>query len=130
VRDDQLTIARKEITSTIMIGVDAHKRNHTLVAVDELGRQLAERTVTATSDGHLAAVDWAAQWPQRSWAVEDCRHLTRRLEADLIRAGEIIVRVPTRLMADSRRTGRDGTRAGQVRPDRRSGSRPGGAARA
>ena len=36
------------------------------------------------------------------WAVEDCRHLSRRLEADLLRAGEVIVRVPPKLLAHAR----------------------------
>jgi hypothetical protein len=34
--------------------------------------------------------------------VEDCRHLSRRLERDLLGAGERIVRVPTKLMAHAR----------------------------
>ena len=37
----------------IMIGIDAHKRTHTAVAIDEVGRELAIRTVAATSSGHL-----------------------------------------------------------------------------
>lgn len=37
------------------------------------------------------------------FAVEGCRHLTRRLEADLLRAGQQVVRVHTRLMAGARR---------------------------
>jgi hypothetical protein len=92
----------------VVVGVDAHKRTHTLVAVDQVGRKLAERTVATTSDGHLQAVTWAAQWPQPqvTFALEDCRHLTRRLEADLLRAGHRVVRVPTRLMATARRSGR------------------------
>jgi transposase len=90
----------------VVVGVDAHKRTHTLVAVDEVGRKLAERLVAATSEGHLQAVAWAAQWPDVLFAVEDCRHLTRRLEADLLRAGHRVVRVPTRLMAGARRAGR------------------------
>jgi hypothetical protein len=40
----------------VTIGADAHKRTHTFVAVDEVGRKLDEKTVTATSDGHLQAV--------------------------------------------------------------------------
>jgi transposase len=36
-----------------------------------------------------------------TFALEDCRHLTRRLEGDLLRAGQRVVRVPTRLMAGS-----------------------------
>ncbi|MDD7942915.1 transposase [Actinomycetospora lutea] len=38
-------------------------------------------------------------------ALEDCRHLTRRLERDLLGAGHRVVRVPTQLMA-GRRGGR------------------------
>jgi transposase len=34
--------------------------------------------------------------------VEDCRHLSRRLERDLLTAGEVIVRVPTKMMAHAR----------------------------
>ena len=90
-----------------MIGVDAHKRTHTLVAVDEAGRKLGERTLAATTEGHLEAIQWAFRWPERRFALEDCRHLTRRLEADLLRAGEAVTRVPTRLMAVARRTGRE-----------------------
>jgi transposase len=36
------------------------------------------------------------------WAVEDCRHLSRGFERDLLGAGERIVRVPPKLMANAR----------------------------
>jgi hypothetical protein len=52
----------------VMIGTDSHKRTHTAVALDEVGRRLAEKMVPATSDGHLALVSWARQWPQVSFA--------------------------------------------------------------
>jgi transposase len=91
----------------VVIGVDAHKRSHTLVACDARGRALDQVTVATTTAGHLAAIEWAARWQRRQWAVEDCRHLTRRLEADLIRAGEPVLRVPTKLMADTRRGARE-----------------------
>lgn len=90
----------------VTIGVDAHKRSHTFVAVDGVGRELATKTVAATTEGNLAGVAWARAWSLRRWALEDCRHLTRRLEADLLRSGEAVVRVPTRLMAGARRGGR------------------------
>jgi transposase len=77
-----------------------------MVAVDQVGRRLGETTVTTTSDGHLALLRWSAQWPQVTLALEDCRHLTRRLEADLLAAGQPVVRVPTRLMAATRRGAR------------------------
>ena len=91
----------------VILGVDAHKRTHTLVAVDEVGRKLGERTVSATRDGHLEAIAWAARWAERQFALEDCRHVTRLLEADLLAAGEAVLRVPPQLMAGARRGGRE-----------------------
>lgn len=91
----------------VIIGVDSHKRTHTFVAVDEAGRKLTEKTLTATTEGHLDALAWSERWPERRWAIEDCRHLTRRLESDLLVGGEEVARVPTRLMAGERRGGRE-----------------------
>lgn len=90
----------------VIIGADSHKRTHTFVALDEVGRRLGDATFAATTDGHLAALSWAGQWAQRRWALEDCRHLTRRLEGDLLRAGEAVVRVPPKMMAAERRASR------------------------
>ena len=42
-----------------VIGVDAHRRTHTLVAVDQLGRKLAQKTIGTSSDSHAEAVRWA-----------------------------------------------------------------------
>jgi len=91
----------------ITIGVDSHKRTHTVVAVDGNGRRLAEKTLATTPAGHLELVRWSRRWRERRWALEDCRHLTRRLEADLVRAGELVVRVPPKLMAGPRRSARE-----------------------
>jgi transposase len=89
----------------VRFGVDAHKRSHTIVAVDAVGRVLASLTVQATSAGQLKALRWPeAVAEERLWALEDCRHLTRRLEVDLLRAGESVVRVPPKMMAGARRS--------------------------
>ena len=91
----------------VVIGVDSHKRTHTVVATDGTGRKLAEKTVVATSTGHLELVRWAGRFTDHSWVLEDCRHLSRRLSTDLLRAGETVVRVPPRLMAGARRSSRE-----------------------
>ena len=91
----------------VVIGVDSHKRSHTAVAVDGTGRKLAETTVAATESGHLELVRWAARFTERTFALEDCRNLSRRLSSDLLVAGERAVRVPPRLMAETRRSGRE-----------------------
>ncbi|NYI77110.1 IS110 family transposase [Nocardioides panzhihuensis] len=95
-----------------MIGADSHKRTHTVVALDEVGRRLATKTVRTNDEGHLALVEWAAQFADRDdegvrFALEDCRHLTRRLESDLLAAGHRVIRVPTRLMAGVRQSSRE-----------------------
>ncbi len=90
----------------VVLGADTHKRNHTLVAADEAGVELGSITVGATAEGHLKLVRWAAAWPERRWAIEDCRALSRRLEADLLATGESVVRVPPKMMAGVRRSAR------------------------
>ena len=91
-------------SSMITLGIDAHKRTHTVVAVDEVGRQVGTKTTAATtSEDHLEIIRWADRFGlERQWAVEDCRHLSRRLESDMLAAGERIVRVPPKLMAHAR----------------------------
>nr|WP_306307694.1 hypothetical protein [Nocardia araoensis] len=53
----------------IVIGIDAHKRTHTAVAADELGRQLSTKTVGTTSNDHLKLLKWAQTQsdPDRLW---------------------------------------------------------------
>lgn len=36
------------------------------------------------------------------WAVKDCRHLSARLERDLLTDGQSVVRVPPKMMAEQR----------------------------
>lgn len=90
----------------VVIGVDEHRRSHTLVAVDEVGRKVGERTAAAASEGHLAALEWAPRWSAARFALEDCRHVTRR-EGELLAAGCAVVRVPTQLIATAWRAGRE-----------------------
>ena len=92
----------------VVVGADVHKRSHTFVAVDEVGRKLGEKTVTATSPGHIAALMWAREQfgTDLVWGIEDCRNMSARLERDLLGAGQRVVRVPTKLMAQTRKSAR------------------------
>lgn len=94
--------------SRVVVGSDVHKRTHTFVAADQAGRKLGELTVKAVTDGHDKAIRWARErfGEDLIWAIEDCRHLSARLEADLLEAGEQVVRVPPKMMAEQRRTAR------------------------
>lgn len=93
----------------VVLGLDVHKGTHTAVAVDDVGGKLAERTVRATDAGHAQLVRWAHRefdGQPLLWAVEDCRHLTARLERTLLDGGQRVVRVPPKLMAGARSSAR------------------------
>jgi transposase len=100
----------------IVIGADTHKRTHALAAVDAgTGRQRGARQIKAEEAGHLAAVRWARGLDeQRVWAIEDCRHVSRRLEQALIAAGERVVRVAPHRMGASRRGEREPGKSDEI----------------
>ena len=93
----------------IVIGADTHKGSHALAAVDEgTGKVRGHREIKADDAGHLAAVRWARSLDEeRVWAIEDCRHVSRRLEQALLAAGERVVRVPPQRMGASRKGERE-----------------------
>jgi transposase len=89
----------------VLLGVDPHKDTHTVVAVDQAGRQLDQTTVPARSLGHGELVGWARTLarprptelgggglPARHWPAG-----TRPAGC-----GERALRVPPRLMAGAR----------------------------
>jgi transposase len=100
----------------IVIGADIHKSTHALAAVDAATGVLSgELEVRADEPGHLAALRWARELEEdRVWAIEDCRHLSRRFEQALIVAGERVVRVPPMMMGQSRRAEREPGKSDQI----------------
>jgi transposase len=100
----------------IVIGVDTHKGSHALSAVDEgTGRVRGSREIKADEPGHLDAVRWARGLDgERVWAIEDCRHVSRRLEQALLAAGERVVRVPPKMMGASRRSERERGKSDEI----------------
>jgi transposase len=95
----------------IVIGIDPHKRTHTAAAVDSTtGEFMAELTVSATEEGHEQLRSWAHELAREraiGFAIEDCRHVSGRLERRLIDRGERVVRVPPKLMGQARRGQRE-----------------------
>jgi transposase len=92
----------------IMIGTDTHKQTHTVSAVfAETGQLAGELTAPARQAGFREFLDWARGLDQqRVWAIEDCRHVSGSFERFLIAAGERVVRVPPKMMGQSRRAER------------------------
>ena len=92
----------------IVVGVDCHKKTHTAVAVDQVtGEWRTELTVKAHDAGHQDLLEWACSLgDERSFALEDCRHVSGRLERFLLASGQSVVRVPPKVMAGARRSSR------------------------
>jgi transposase len=92
----------------IVLGADTHKRPHTIAAVSAAtGELIGEQTVQVGAKGFAALVVWARELgSERVWALEDCRHVSGSFERFLIQRGERVLRVTTKLMADSRRRAR------------------------
>ncbi len=93
----------------IVIGVDTHKRSHTLVALDATtGITRGQLTIPASDDGTLEALRFAAELDgERAWALEDCRHVNGRLERGLVASGDRVVRVAPGLTETPRRAVRE-----------------------
>ncbi len=91
----------------IVIGIDAHKRTHTASPPIRWGNSYRRKplarqakTTSRSCNGREGKDD------ECIWAIEDCRHLSRRLERNLIASGERVVRVPPKLMAHARDSAR------------------------
>lgn len=89
----------------IVIGTDTHKLTHTCGAVFAGTGQLAgELTAAAREAGFRELLAWGRGLDEeRVWAIEDCRHVSGSFERFLIASGEQVVRVPPKLMGESRR---------------------------
>jgi len=88
----------------MVVGCDPHKRSITCGAVAaSSGAARGERTAPAHADGFDVLLRWArALDGERVWAIEDCRHVSGRLERFLLARGERVVRVAPKLMAGAR----------------------------
>jgi transposase len=93
----------------IVIGSDPHKSNHAFAAADAgTGELLGSEAVEASAAGLERALGWGrALGAPRVWAIEDCRHVSGRLERFLVGRGERVVRVAPRLMAGARKSSRE-----------------------
>jgi transposase len=85
--------------AAVMIGVDPHKGSHTAVAIDAAEVPLGEVRVRASVAQAGKLLEWAAAWPERTWAVEGAGGLGHVLAQQLLAAGEQVVDVQPKLGA-------------------------------
>ena len=83
--------------TAVMIGVDPHKGSHTAVAIGVAEQSLGKLRVDASDRQAGELVAWAAEWPERTWAVEGAAGLGRLLAQQLVAAGERVLDVPPKL---------------------------------
>jgi hypothetical protein len=85
--------------AAVMIGVDPHKGSHTAVAIDAAERQLGTVRVRASACQAGKLVEWATEWPERTWAVEGAGGLGHLLAQQLLAAGEQVLDIQPKLGA-------------------------------
>ncbi len=83
--------------AAVMIGVDPHKGSHTAVVIGAAEEPLGEIRVRASAAQAGKLVEWAADWPERTWAVEGAGGLGRLLAQQLVAAGERVLDVQPKL---------------------------------
>ncbi len=90
------------------IGVDTHKVQHVLVALDDQGRRCGVHHSTNTPEGWIEALSWAqARGDAREWGIENSGSLGKGFAQALIDQGETHVReVSPQRTAQYRRHGR------------------------
>ena len=85
--------------AAVMIGVDPHKASHTAVAIDAAEAPLGTVRIRASASQASKLVEWAADWPERTWAVEGAGGLGHLLAQQLVAAGELVIEVQPKLGA-------------------------------
>jgi transposase len=90
------------------IGVDTHKKTHTLVVIDEQGRAVGTRIIANTPEGWVGGQAWTAAWAgPHTWGIENSGSLGKGFAQFLLTQGETLVcEVSPHRTAQYRRRGR------------------------
>ena len=84
----------------VSIGVDAHKRLHVAVALDDAGRVVDRWRGANSPDGWQEIYEWAAHLGEpRQWGIEGAWNYGRGLAQCLTAAGETVYEINPRWTA-------------------------------
>jgi transposase len=84
----------------VVVGVDPHKKQVTIEAVDQDGKTLAVGEFGTDTDGYRLMLAYVRrQWPHHRWAVEGANGVGRPLAQRLLAQGEDVVDVSAKLAA-------------------------------
>lgn len=83
----------------VMIGIDPHKGSHTVSAIEQGESALGELRIRSGAGQVGRLVGWAAQWPERTWAIKGASGMGHLLAQELVAAGEQVLDVQPKLAA-------------------------------
>ena len=100
----------------VTLGVDAHKRIHVAVALDEAGREIAQWRGPNSAVGWRRLFEWAIGLDAgpRHWGIEGAWNYGRGLAQHLVEAGETVYEVNARWTAAGRRRARQTAKTDQL----------------
>ncbi len=91
----------------VVVGVDAHKKVHVAVALDEHGRELGQWSGPNSASGWGDLGQWASRLSvPRVWGIEGAWSYGRGLAQQLVAGGETVYEINPRWTALSRRNAR------------------------
>lgn len=91
--------------TSVVIGVDPHKRSNTALVLDRQENVLARQRFANDRDGYRELKRFARTWRNRTWAIEGARGVGLGLAQRLATEGEQVLNVPAKLSARVRALG-------------------------
>ncbi len=89
-------------TGRVVLGMDPHKRTVTIEVMTSDETVLDSHRFTTDAPGFEAMLAFAAQWPNRVWAIEGCEGIGKHVALRLLERGETVMDVPAKLSARMR----------------------------
>lgn len=86
----------------VVIGMDPHKRSATIEVMTADETVIGGGRFATDREGYAQMRRYAAQWPERIWAIEGCAGIGKHIAVRLIADGEQVVDVPPKLSARAR----------------------------
>jgi transposase len=82
--------------------MDPHKRSVTIEVMAEDETVLGGGRFDTDAQGYRSLVRYARRWPDRTWAIEGCQGIGKRVAIRLLADDEVVVDVPPTLSAHAR----------------------------
>jgi transposase len=92
----------REELSTVIIGMDPHKRSATIEILDRTEHVLGHGRYPTDATGYRDMLAYGRRYTDRIWAVEGCNGIGKHIAQRLVADGETVIDVPAKLSARTR----------------------------